>query len=195
MIIKRRSYWPLIIAIVAFGLFVGGFWWLDNRPKPTTQLTIADLGLSIRHATDLEAANLSETDVEDSLRLKLVPKTDVDQGLLITVRFEDGLESASKATNQPALAVIAENARRSFPQRYPNFALISERNLEINGMSAVELNFMYDSPQGPRIQQALTALMVSGDRALYFTTQAKQPDFARFTQEYFTPLIESVSLQ
>lgn len=180
---------------MAAGLLVGGNWWLSHRPKSTTQLTIADLSLSLRHATDLEAARLSEADVAEGLRLKLVPKTDVSQDLLITVRFEDGLESAANATGQPPLSIIADNARRTFPQRYPNFALISERNLEVNGKSAVELSFMYESPQGPQVQQTLTATMVTSDRAIYFTTQAKQADFARFSRDYFTPLIESISLQ
>lgn len=112
--------------------------------------------------------------------------------LNVNLRQETGLRLPLTLTKQEMISMLLSNAADSFPQRFPDFKKVAEREFAHAGKRAAELYFTYTGPAGEKIKQRLLIIAYDGDTALYFATQSKTSDFDELNRKYFDRMFESL---
>lgn len=182
-----------VIAVSALSIYGALFAFKDEKPVSQSSSTIktaedAATGLKLNYPDIFQAQALSEADRQDKFILRL---TSEQPAMLVSVRYEMGMRAAAALSRQEPLAMITANAIRAFPQRYTDYALVSERSLEVADKDAHEFIFRYTGPSGEGAQQRLLIVMKDDDTAVYISAQAQESKFNELNTAYFADIFSS----
>lgn len=191
---RKKSTIAAVCILLLLGLGAGLIWLTQNDPlAPNMQASRASIEdaatrLSIRYSEPLKPQHLTAQDKKDKFIFRL---TSTNPAMLVSVRYEDGLRTVSTLAKQEPLELLLSNAAKAYPERYPNYKLLSERKLTIDDRSAAELTFTYHGPSGEVIKQRQLIVTKDETTAYYVSVQSTESNFDNLNKLYFASLLAS----
>lgn len=183
----------LITVVVIVGLRVSSDETVKPQPmnEPKT-FSSAEHRVSLAYSATAQTSPISEQDEADGIFFRA--QQAVDPEYLITLRVESGLRTPAQLAGMRTLDLVVNGALSSLPTRYPEYSLLSEGGLEVDGTAAHQITFSYRGPSGIIAKQRLVLIAVNEDKALYLSMQSQNDDFETLDAT-FTALQLSLNLQ
>jgi hypothetical protein len=184
---KRWLIAGLITALIGVGVTI----YLISRPSPYNAFRDVQTGLSLNYKPPLKAVSLTAQDKMDNFILRL---NSTDPQMLVTARYETGLQSVAALSKQEILPLLLSNAPKTYSKLYPNYRLNSQKEMLLNGKKAAELNFSYLGSNNTSVHQRLLIIAKDGDTAIYIAAQAPESIYEEANLRYFNSLFDSINL-
>jgi hypothetical protein len=188
---KRGVVLVVCVALLGVGLFA------LMRDKPTSPAAVSTAeqttvfkdektGLSLDVPTGLKRAELSTSDIQNRVSLRLGKD---DEPISIVVRSETGLRAANPG-DKDLLTLLLNNSSLSFPKTFTGYKLISQKQFDLHGSKAGEVLFTYTN-QSTVIRQRFVIILKDQDTAQYLIFQSPDDGYQEANSKYFEPLVQS----
>lgn len=171
------------LLVLAAGVGAATFIYRNQKPDSAAPNTTVELkefsdatqAVKLSYPAAANVLSLTAQDVKDKFLLRA--SGDAKPLYSITLRYEDGLKTASQLSKTSTRQLLLDNVSKAFPVRYPGYTKLSERTFEHNGKQAAEVDFTYQGKDGALARQSLYIFLRDENTAYYLSLQAKQSDF------------------
>lgn len=182
----------LTVSVIAFVSLLSFLLWYRTRQSVFVSFYDDKTGIHLRWSDRVRSINLTENELSDGFILRLQKGPSEKRDLLIRLSYEQGLRSVTTLTRSDLIPLLMSNAERSLPQKFPDLAIESKRQFDLNGHKAGEVVFTYTGPAGAKIKRRLIIIDKDGNMAIYLAAEATDKDFADINKAYFDPTINSL---
>ena len=163
--------------------------------QSVTEVSLNEVGLEVQQPTQLKRAELSDKDKQGNVLLRLQESEANKVPVLITVRYEDGLKAIFAVTKQEPLEMLLTNLDKSYPDRFPGFTKISDRELTVGDKEAAEIVFDYQQPGQEKVRQRLLIVIKDSDTAVYVAGQLPADQYDQYNSTLLEPVFTSLKFE
>lgn len=194
--------WKIIGAVVLLAVLISASFILkshkttgssdDNREVPKQSVSDPKTGVTFNYLSPLNSQTVSAQDMKDKIVIRL---TSSSPAMLITVKYEDGLQAVAALTHQEPIDIILSNAAKAFPVRFKDYAEVSQRKFKLANNDAAEIIFTYTGPNKSTAKQRLVIVLKDTNTAVYVTAQSEANEFESVNSTYFDGIFNSISFK
>lgn len=191
-ILYSKVFQGVAACLVIAGLLGGGYWVWVEQTTPT--FYDPDTHIGFRYSNKLIGTRAyDENDGRDKILYRLKNGEKIDNPILVTVKYEDGLRKVSSVLRYDILDILLDNADKLFAKQYIKYTKESERKFtRSDDRKAAELTFTYLSPLGYFIKQRMVIIMRDEDMAVYIAAQTGDKAFDAINKKYFDKIFTSI---
>lgn len=190
---KRRRWWIPATILMTLILLTGVAWYV--RQPALERYSNSEIGISLEFNADDLLLTQSDPNLESGVFARIQERENIEPALLVSLRLQSGLSRAAGNTRTSSLELVTDAIKRSYPNQFPDFQEVNERNIMLDGLQAFRYVFSYQSPAGEAIQQVTYTVELSDDEVLLVNMQTLQGEFEEVNERYFQPIIDSLELQ
>jgi len=186
------------LAIVTFGLTAFGLYAFIQPTDPIKAVLSEasevksfffdeETKLTFSYPAEVKESELTQTDKDDGIIGRLEQADFSDISILVTVRAEDDLLSASNATGKSVIDVVLNGIKLRYPTDYPGYKLEQVQKKSFDGRAGADILFSYNSPglAEARIHQRMVIIETSDDQAVYINMQSLSDNFDQINFDIF----------
>jgi len=198
---NKKFFYGVVVLMAVLGL--GAVYFLIASGENTTEdvagveasnqiTTQPRSGVALSYTSPFSEQRLTQEDIDNGFLHRL---TSQNPPIIFTVRQEAGLQIAANATGQSILDMVASNLRRAYPDRFPGFEIVTEKNFSIDGRDAKDIVFTYNNASGQSVKQRFVIVRKTSDVAIYLSMQSQIATYDDNNTHYFERLLASVKIQ
>ncbi len=185
----------IVAGVMVVAVCIGGGVWI-YLDRTTPEFYDPDMNVSFRYSNKLIGQRAYEPqDVQDKILYRLKNGEKVDEPILVTVKYENGLRKVSSVLRYDIIDILLDNADKLFAKQYIKYEKVSERKFEYKGHKAAEVYFTYLSPLGYFIKNRFYILLRDEDTSVYISAQTGDKVFDTINKHYFNQIFTTLGFK